>query len=167
MGQLAFCLYSSNVVKWFDNARSSRIFWQLMSPHQKAAGFPVPFSRIHHWTYGVFKEETLLQDLLEAGCLPVLEIGRYYCWAEEAPGCWPLTAKDWHILSSNQQQMGHAAAGPLSRCLEALLQCAEKFEQGRAERSVLGLQTHGQAVEEGTSALVLLPFTPSFPRDGP
>lgn len=86
-----------------------------MTPRQKPASFPVPFSRIHHQIYGIFKEEIRLAALLEAGCLPALEISRYYCWAEEAPGCWPLTAWGWHISCSNRQQMGTRCGGPFVR----------------------------------------------------
>ena len=79
VGQLAFYLHSSNVVTRFDNAINSGTFHWVTTPHQKPASFPVPFSRIHHRTYGIFKEEICLPALLEAGCLPALEIGRYYC----------------------------------------------------------------------------------------
>lgn len=113
VGQFAFYLHSN--VTQFDNAINSGIFRWVLIPHQKLASFPVPFSRIHRWTHGILKEEIFLQALLEAGCLPALEIGRYYCWAEEAPGCWPLTTWGWHISCSNQQQMGICCGGPFVR----------------------------------------------------
>lgn len=115
VGQLAFYLHSSNVVTRFDNAINSGIFRGVMTPHQKPASFPVPFSRIHHQTCGIFKEEILLQALLEAGRPPALQIGRYYCCTEEAPGCWPLTTWGWHISCSNRQQMGTRCSGPFVR----------------------------------------------------
>lgn len=57
---------------------------------------------------------------------------------------------------------GHAAEGPLWGCLGALLQCAARFEQGRAECFMLGLQTQRPAVEEDLSALVSLLFAPTL-----
>lgn len=109
--QLAFYLHSCNVVTQFANVINSGTFLWITTPHQKPASFPVPFSWIHHQTDCIFKEEIVLQALLEAGCPPALGISRYYCWAEEAAGCWPLTTWGWHISCSNRQQMGTRCGG--------------------------------------------------------
>lgn len=115
IGPLDFYLHSSNVVTQFDNAINFGIFLWVRTLHQKPASFPVPFWRIHHRPYSIFKDKTLLWALLEAGCPPALEISCYYCWAEAAPGCWPLTTWGWHISCSNQQQMGTCCGGPFVR----------------------------------------------------